>query len=59
MVIAHNFYLRRRILRLIALKHDPTVALGYKHLTTTDAGTVGCMLPPDMPVQLSLRQVLR
>ena len=59
MMITENLHLRRRILRLITLKHDPTVAPGYEHLATADAGTVGCMIPPDMPAQLILSEVPR
>jgi hypothetical protein len=39
----------RRILGLITLEHYPAVAPDYEHLTTADTGTVGCMIPPDVP----------
>src|SRR5262245_21811361 len=57
MVVTHNFHLLRRILGRITLEHHPEVASGYEHLTTADAGTVGCMIPPDVPAQISLRLV--
>jgi hypothetical protein len=59
MVVTHNFHLLRRILGLITLEHHPAVAPGYEHLTTADAGTVGCMISPDIPAQSSLRRVPR
>ena len=59
MMIAHDLHLLWRILGLITLKHDPTVAPGYEHLTTADASTVGCMIPPDIPAQLILSEVPR
>jgi hypothetical protein len=57
MMIAENLHLLRRIFRLIALEHNPAVAPGNEHLTTAEAGTVGCMIPPDMPAQLILNKV--
>jgi hypothetical protein len=59
MVITHDLYLRRRILGLITLKHHPAVASGNEHLTTADAGTVGRMIPPDVPAQIILSEVPR
>jgi hypothetical protein len=51
--------LRRRIFGLIGLEHNPAVASGNEHLATAEAGTVGGMIPPDIPVQLILSEVLR
>ena len=59
MMIAHDLHLRRRILRLITLEHDPTVAPGNEHLATADAGTVGRMISPDIPAQIVLSEVSR
>src|SRR6266446_5583082 len=59
MVVAHEFHLLRRILWLITLEHDPAVVPGNEHLAPANASAVGCMIPPDVPAQIGLRQVLR
>ena len=57
MVVTHDLHLRGRIFGLITLEHDPAVAPGNEYPTPADAGTVGCMIPPDIPAQISLCQV--
>src|SRR5438132_10323679 len=57
MIIAENLHLLWRILRLIALKHDPAVLCSNEHLPKSNTLAMRCMITPDCPSQIVLSQI--